>query len=44
MIIYAKKNKLKNNKYNTFRFPKNKIGGYKCPVAIWNRKGKRLFL
>lgn len=25
------------------KFPKHRIGDYRCPVAIWNKKGKPLW-
>jgi hypothetical protein len=36
MIIRVKK-------YDGLKFPKHTIREYKCPVVIWNVKGKALF-
>ena len=26
------------------KYPKHRVGDYKCPVVIWNNKGQKLFI
>tara|TARA_S200002703_G_scaffold156751_1_gene163042 strand:- start:121 stop:246 length:126 start_codon:yes stop_codon:yes gene_type:complete len=34
---------IKIKDYQKNKFPKHRVGEYRCPVVIWNQKGRRLF-